>query len=88
MGIFYLETEYAIYGSVEVSEYVNRGVSHIGNVDFCIEGTVIVDMAISFEDITREAENGFDIVHVEFSYETVKEVATGEFNIRIVQNVD
>lgn len=88
LGVFYLEAEYGIYGSVEVSEYVNRGVSHIGSVDFCIEGTVIVDMAISFEDITREPEDGFDITNVDFTYETVKELAAGEFDIRIDPDVD
>ena len=73
---------------MEVSEYVNRGVSHIGSVDFCIEGTVIVDMAINFEDTTREPEDGFDITNVDFTYETVKELSAGEFDIRIDPDVD
>lgn len=45
-------------------------------------------MSISFEDITREPEDGFDITNVNFTYETVKELVAGEFDIRIDQDVD
>lgn len=88
LGIFCLETEYGIYGRVEISEYVNRGVSHIGNVDFCIEGTVVVDMAINFEDIKRATESGFDITQVSFSYEDVKELSAGDFDIWVDPDMD
>ncbi len=80
-NIFYLKTSYSVSGSVFLTEYVNRGINYVGNVDFSIDGSVVIDLAVNFEDRTKSEEEGFDIVNVDFIYDTINIVGEDNYDI-------
>lgn len=83
-NIFYLKVSYNVSGNVFLTEYVNRGINYVGNVEFSIDGSVVIDLAINFEDRTKSEEMGFDIVNVNFIYDTVNIVGADNYDIDFV----
>ena len=80
-NIFYLKASYSVSGSVYLTEYVNKNVKYVGNVDFSISGSVVIDLAVNFEDRTKSEEEGFDIVNEDFEFETVNIVGEDNYDI-------
>ena len=80
-NVFYLKTSYSVSGRVLLTEYVNKGVYYVGNVDFIIDGSVVIDLAINYENRIKSEEERFDILNVEFIYDTINIVGEDNYDI-------
>lgn len=50
-------------------------------MEFIIDGSVVIDLAINYEDRIKSAEEGFDILNVDFIYDVINIVGEDNYDI-------
>lgn len=74
--------------SADLTEYVNKYVSHSGRIDFKIHFEIMINFSIDFSDLEAEPESAYEITDYEISDEEIIELSHGEFSIDVDYDED